>query len=226
MQCNKLLVCDDHPPIRTAVTRIAREINKNIEIFEAGDATEAKALLERHPDVDLMLLDIYMPGLSGLELLSELKVKYPLLPVVVLSSDETRATVIAALERGASGYICKASPTELLVKFLEYALTGSIALPIAIIQGPHAGPNLNTAVQGGDSQWLAEIGLSKRQVDVLDCLLRGMSNKQICAALELAEGTVKTHILAIYRALKVTSRAQAVIEASRHGLPLIGSRAK
>lgn len=224
MRCNTLLICDDHPPIRTAVTQIAREINRDIEIFEAGDAAEAKAVLEQHPDIQLMLLDIYMPGLSGLDLLSELKVRYPVLPVVVLSSDETRATVIAALERGASGYICKASPTDLLVKFLEHALNGNIALPIAVTLGAHAETKSDTAVLPSDSQWLAEIGLSRRQVDVLECLLRGMSNKQICAALGIAEGTVKTHTLAIFRAMRVTSRAQAVIEASRHGLLLVGSR--
>ena len=132
MSCTKLLICDDHPPIRAAVTYIAKELDRNIGIVEAGNASEALQLLERHADIELILLDLHMPGMSGLELLPELKVRFPSLPVVVLSSDDTPATVIDALERGATGYICKSSPTDLLAKFLEHALKGNIVLPTTV----------------------------------------------------------------------------------------------
>ena len=222
MSCAKLLICDDHPPIRAAVTYIARELNKDINILEAGNGAEALALLKRHPDVELILLDLYMPGMSGLDLLTELKLAFPSLPVVVLSSDETRATVIDALERGATGYICKSSPTDLLAKFLEHALSGNIALPTAIVNEPNAEPANDAEHPPAARQEPAEIGLSRRQMDVLACLLRGMSNKQICRELGLAEGTVKSHTVAVFRALNVVSRAQAVIEASRRGFQVGG----
>ena len=224
MRCAKLLICDDHPPIRAAVTYIAKELNQDIEVVEAGSAAEALALLERHPDIELVLLDLHMPGGSGLDLLSELKLRFASLPVVVLSSDESRATVIDALDRGATGYICKSSPTDLLAKFLEHALDGHITLPTAVLNGQKARPASGTEPPAAATQGAAGIGLSPRQTDVLSCLLRGMSNKQIGRELDLAEGTVKSHIFAIFRALDVSSRAQAVIEAGRRGLAVGGKR--
>ena len=221
--CTKLLICDDHPPIRAAVAYIARELNKDIVIVEAGSAAEALDLLEAHPDIELMLLDLHMPGMSGLDLLRELKRRFASLPVVVLSSDETRATVIDALERGASGYICKSSPTDLLAKFLQHALAGGITLPNAIFNDARGAAASAAGSLADANQGMAAAGLSPRQLDVLACLLRGMSNKEIGRELELAEGTVKSHIFAIFRALDVSSRAQAVIEASRRGIQ-VGDR--
>jgi two-component system, NarL family, nitrate/nitrite response regulator NarL len=230
MTCAKLLLCDDHPPIRAVMALLAKEINKQIGIVEAGNAAQALAMLETHPDIDLVLLDLHMPGMSGLDLLAELKVKHPSLPVVVLSSDETRASVVAALERGATGYICKSSPMDLLAKFLEHALDGNITLPTTIVPAPSVeqaqapAPNVEPAQAPVPSQTAkrqpVDLGLTPRQMDVLGCLLRGMSGKQICRELGIAEGTEKSHTVAVFRALNVTNRAQAVIEASRRGVPI------
>jgi DNA-binding NarL/FixJ family response regulator len=224
MVCARLLICDDHPPIRMAVGHIARELSPGIDILEAGDGAEALALLEQHSDIELILLDLHMPGMSGFDLLSELKHRAPSLPVVVLSSDDTRAAVIDALEHGATGYICKSSPTDLLTKFLEHALNGNVALPTSIASAAVAQPGRDAGPAPAAIRTLADLGLPPRQTEVLGCLLRGMSNKQICRELNLAEGTVKNHAIAVFRALNVSSRAQAVIEASRRGLPIASWR--
>jgi len=218
----KLLICDDHPPIRTAVTYVAREISRDVQIIEAGDAREALAMMEQNDDVDLILLDLYMPGMSGLDLLSELKQKYPTIPVVVLSSDETRSAVVDALQRGATGYICKSSSTELLARFLEHALSGRVTLPATVVYGPGAETGADGSPSAASRGPSPDLGLTPRQKDVLGCLLRGMSTKQICRELGLSEGTVKSHTVAIFRALNVTSRAQVVIEASRRGVTIGG----
>jgi DNA-binding NarL/FixJ family response regulator len=130
--------------------------------------------------------------------------------------------VVDALQRGATGYICKSSSTELLAKFLEHALSGRVTLPAAVVYGPGAeagaDPSPSTAGRGASP----DLGLTPRQTDVLGCLLRGMSTKQICRELGLSEGTVKSHTVAIFRALNVTSRAQVVIEASRRGVTIGG----
>src|SRR5260370_14451096 len=122
------------------VNYVCREISKDIKMVEARGAVEVLPLVEQNPDIDLILLDLHMPGMSGLDLLSDLKLKSPVTPVVVLSSDEARSTVVDALQRGATGYICKSSPTDLLAKFLEHALNGMVALPTAIVYGQKVEP--------------------------------------------------------------------------------------
>ena len=222
----KILVVDDHALIRTALRGVLGELGRDITVLEAGDCRGAFALIEEQPDLDLVLLDLNLPGVHGLAALEELRTRHPALPVVVLSSANDRASVAQALDHGAMGYIPKLSSNEVLISALRLVLSGGIYIPPEILArwepSPAADARTAAAIGRGSQarKTPADVGLSERQAQVLRLLLEGKSNKIICRELDLAESTVKNHVTLILKALNVTSRTQAVIAAARMGLVL------
>ena len=220
----KILVVDDHALIRTALRGVLGELDRDVTMLEAGDCRSAFDLIETHPDLDLVLLDLSLPGMHGLAALEEVRTRHPALPVVVLSSANDRASVTQALDQGAMGYIPKLSTNEVLVSALRLVLSGGIYIPPEILArwAPPLAPDEETvAARGGPRPRVpADLGLSERQAQVLRLLLQGRSNKLICRDLDLAESTVKNHVTLILKALNVTTRTQAVIAAARMGLVL------
>jgi DNA-binding NarL/FixJ family response regulator len=219
----KILVVDDHALIRTALRGVLGELGRDITVLEASDCRGAFGLIEAQPDLDLVLLDLNLPGVHGLAALEELRTRHPALPVVVLSSANDRASVMQALDRGAMGYIPKLSSNEVLISALRLVLSGGIYIPPEILARweptPAADPQAAASGRGSPPQKTpADMGLSGRQAQVLRLLLEGKSNKIICRELDLAESTVKNHVTLIMKALNVTSRTQAVIAAARIGL--------
>ncbi|MET0311482.1 MAG: response regulator transcription factor [Burkholderiaceae bacterium] len=204
-----LLICDDHPPIRTALRLLAREAAGGCDVTEAGGARELIHALESRRPYDLLTLDMQLPGPSGLELLGQVKSLRPELPVMMLSADESPASVSAALAAGASSYLFKSCSESVLFEALKAAAQSRVTLPESFAGVRHA----QAAAQD-------TLGVSTRQREVLHCLLRGMSAKQIARALDISEGTVKSHTVAVFRALGVSSRTQAVVEAHRRGITL------
>jgi len=205
----RLLICDDHPAIRTALKLLAREAAPGgCETTECASAEELLALLAAGGAYDFLTLDLQLPGRSGLDVLAEVKQLRPELPVMVLSADESPDRVTAALQAGATSYLFK-SASELVLRN---------ALRAAAAQQPVLPGGFGSASQG-PGKGLDELGLSARQREVLQCLLRGMSAKQIARALGISDGTVKSHTVAVFRALNVSSRAQVVLEAHRRGIP-------
>jgi len=220
----KILVVDDHALIRTALRGVLGQLDRDVTILEASDCRSAFELIERQPDLDLVLLDLSLPGTHGLTALKELRANHPALPVVVLSSANDRASVTQALDQGAMGYIPKLSSNEVLISALRLVLSGGIYIPPEILARwefpPAVTPQAAAASGRGKppQKNLADMGLSERQEQVLRLLLEGKSNKLICRELDLAESTVKNHVTLILKALNVTSRTQAVIAAARMGL--------
>jgi DNA-binding NarL/FixJ family response regulator len=223
----KVLVVDDHALIRTALRGVLGQLDGGLTMLEASDCRSAFDLIEAQPDLDLVLLDLNLPGKHGLAALEELRARHPALPVVVLSSANDRASVMQALDLGAMGYIPKLSSNEVLISALRLVLSGGIYIPPEILARsgylPPAGPATAAAPSmqpGPPARVAADLRLSERETRVLKLLLEGKSNKLICRELDLAESTVKNHVTQILRALNVTSRTQAVIAAAQMGLVL------
>ncbi len=206
----KILVADDHPLIREAFRHLLGDLYPGLTVLEAGDCDGACGLIEQHPDLDLVLLDLRLPGAGGLATLEKLRNNHPALPVVVVSALEDPATVRGALARGAMGFIPKSSSNDVMMSALRLVLSGGRYLPPEILSGDGATPVPPSS--------LDEVHLTDRQREVLALMLQGKSNKHICRELGLAEATVKIHVTAILRALKVTSRAQAIVAINHLGL--------
>ena len=215
----KILVVDDHPLILEALKQVLRDLSPDIEVLEARDATQAIEQTRAHPDTTLVLLDLTLPRTHGLELLGELRSVAPDVPVVVLSATEDRETVLRAINDGAMGFIPKTAKTEVLIAALRLVFSGGVYLPPSVFAGPANAVSEPRPVSPGPRS-PREAGLTERQAQVLALLVQGKSNKLICRALDLAEGTVKIHVTAILRALHVSNRTEALVAVSRMGLRL------
>jgi DNA-binding NarL/FixJ family response regulator len=214
----KLLVVDDHPLMREAVQGVVTRLEPGAIVFAVADSERGFAIADAEPDLDLVLLDLNIPGLAGIPALKAWRRRYPEVPVVVLSSADDRPTVLAAIAAGAAGFIPKSSPNAVLLNALRLVLAGGKYLPPEAL-APVSGPGARAARVGTERALSLEtLGLTDRQAQVLKLLAAGKSNKLICRELDLAERTVKAHISAVFRALGVTTRTQAAVAAAKLGL--------
>ena len=219
----KILVVDDHPLILEALHHVLRALDGGATIHDARTAEDGRRLLAEHPDARLLILDLSLPGADGFSLLHELRNAYPSIPVVVLSASDQREDIMHAIDLGAMGYIPKSSSNLVMLQALRLVLSGGVYLPSVALAMRDASSGEPLRVAEGARTTPRELGLTARQAQVLALILQGKPNKVICRELGLAEGTVKIHVAAILRALNVSTRTQAVIEASRLGLQLEGA---
>jgi DNA-binding NarL/FixJ family response regulator len=216
----KFLVVDDHALIRDAMRGVLKELQADAAVLEAASARQAMDLIPRHPELALILLDLKLPDRDGIEMLGELRERYPAISVVMLSAFNDRENVLNALDNGALGFIPKTDSREVLLGALRLVLAGGTYIPPEILARE---PAVTTAPGKPASEKRpspTELGLTERQVDVLALMMQGKSNKLICRALDLAEPTVKNHVSAILKTLDVTNRTEAVLAVASLGWEL------
>jgi len=217
----KVLVVDDHALIREALRGVLRELKEDATVLEASHCRQAMRLVDEHSDLGLILLDLNLPDRNGFDVLAELRERYPGISTVVLSAFNDRDNVTRALDLGALGFIPKSSTREVMLSALRLVFSGGIYIPPDILVRRETAPSPSNT-SGTEPRPLSprDLGLTDRQVDVLALMMQGKSNKAICRTLDLAEPTVKNHVTAILKALKVTNRTEAVIAVGALGWDL------
>jgi DNA-binding NarL/FixJ family response regulator len=206
----RVLLADDHEMVRVAMRYALGGIADSIDWLEASDASQAQAILEREPTLDLALLDINMPGSSGVEWIRAMRRAYPALPLLVMSATEDTQMVRALIDLGVAGFIPKSDSSAVILQAVRLVLAGGTYAPLRLLaQGPGS---ITTALRP-PATIPTVTGLTGRQREVLALLARGLPNKLIARELGLSESTVKVHLLAIYRVLSVRNRTEAVVAA-------------
>lgn len=214
----KILVIDDHALIREALRGILKELSRDAVLFDASSSGQAMQIVADHSDIGLILLDLSLPDRDGFEVLADLREQYPVVPVVVLSALQDRSVVLKALDWGASGYIPKSAKREVMISALKLVFAGGIYIPPEVLAREELSSSAPApSVDERPKLSPADLGLTERQVDVLALMMQGKNNKLICRTLNLAEPTVKNHVTAILKALKVSNRTEAVIAANQLG---------
>ncbi|ANQ86596.1 response regulator transcription factor [Azoarcus olearius] len=206
----KILIVEDHALVREAMAQTLSRLEPGIDCVEAKGADDALAKLEGAADWDLAIIDLMLPDMNGFSLLAVLAKRFPDIPAIVVSAMDDEASVRRAIKGGASGFVSKASSGDTLLQAVRVVLDGGVCTPEAATQ---SGRRSAAPVS-------ERFGLTAAQTRVLELLAQGKTNREIADLLGLSEGTVKVHMSAIFRALGVSNRAQALVVIARHGARL------
>lgn len=207
----KILVADDHELFRDGIGLSLMSLDPDVQTEMVTDYDSLFTALNQGKIFDLILTDLAMPGMKWTDALARLRKEKPQVPVVVLSAVHDRDSVLQAIELGASGFVPKTSSARVILSAIQLVMAGGTYLPPDLLQAAPEEDHSTTEIA-------AEIGLTPRQMDVLEHICQGKSNKVIARDLDLTEGTVKLHVTAILKALNVQNRTEAVIEATKQGL--------
>lgn len=202
---SKFIVADDHPLFRNAIAQVLQTMGSEQEVVEAQDMASLQIKLSDHPDTDLVLLDLHMPGAHGFSALAYVQGNCGKMPVLVVSANEKTDIIQRAVEFGAKGFLPKSSGVTTILEAIQTVLQGDIWLPAQTGSGC-------LPLSQSEQQLMAGIAsLTPQQYLVLTMLAEGLLNKQIAYELDVTEATIKAHMTAIFRKLGVRSRTQAVL---------------
>ena len=211
------VIADDHPLFRGALKQALTGMGESSRILEAGDFDGVKALIAGSVEIDLVLLDLTMPGASGLSGLVALRGIDSAVPIIVVSAHDDPVTIRRALELGASGFISKSASMEEIRRAVQTVLDGGVITPEGVDLGEEGDAEISDLIGRLQS-------LTPQQTRVLGMLAEGLLNKQIAYELGVSEATIKAHVSAVLQKLGVDSRTQAVIRLSKIAAdPLAGA---
>jgi DNA-binding NarL/FixJ family response regulator len=205
-----IIIADDHPLFRGALRQALSGMEGNPDIVEAEDFDSARRAAAKHPDADLMLLDLAMPGTSGLAGLVMMRAEHQNIPVAVISASDDSVTIRRALELGASAFISKSSGIDEIRTAIDMVLEGGFWTPPGFDASAEHDPEIATLITRIKT-------LTPQQTRVLGMIGEGLLNKQIAYELGVSEATIKAHVSAILLKLNVDSRTQAVIQMGKIG---------
>lgn len=202
----KILIADDHALFRKGLIHLIEVMDQDVTVLEANSIEEISEILTGTPDMDLILLDLMMPGVQGLGGLEQLRNTWPEIPVIVISAREDVQTIRDALARGAMGFIPKSSAANVTAAAIRLVLSGAVYVPPTLLteESTQAAPPPAAARPS-----FADFGLTARQVEIMQLISRGKSNSEIASVLDLTVGTVKMHVYRIFKVLEVANRTSA-----------------
>lgn len=212
----QLLLADDHALFRDGFSLLLKQLEPDVCVIEVGCFADALAYASSGLDIDIALLDLNMPGMEGASGVIRFREQASDVPVVVISSSEDGADIKHLLDAGAAGYIPKSSSSQVMLVALHLVLAGGVYVPVNVLRDSASPALISPRSSDGISR--GGVQLTDRQLDVLCLILRGKPNKVIARELRLSEGTIKSHLASIYRALNAVNRTEAAMAAQRLGL--------
>ena len=217
----QVLLADDHALFRDGMRYVLQQLSDEMDIICAGNFSETLRLAESNPALDLALLDLDMPGSNGVGSIRIFNQNFPGIPLVVISGSDQRTDIECVMEYGAMGFISKMSSSKVMVSALRVVLAGGVYLPPQLGSQTEPVDTLSEPTMPDTERFSASAnnyGLTKRQLEVLQYLSDGFSNKEMALKMNLAEGTIKVHVAGVFQVLQVSSRLDAVRKAQNLGL--------
>ena len=211
----KLILADDHTLFRNGLALLLKAHCAPCEIWEGDGLDAALAEAQAHPDAEVALLDLNMPGMDGMQGIHRFKALLPELPLIILTGADAPQQIQEVLAAGASGFIPKSSTPAVMLSAIQLVLSGGTYVPPQVLSG---GPASAPSRAPSNVRERAQTQLTERQMQVLRLLAAGNPNKTICRELDIEEGTVKAHIATIFRVLDVANRTEAASVARETGL--------
>lgn len=216
----KYLIVDDHALVAGALTLLLEDRDPKADVHTAATADAALELVDREGDADLLILDLSLPGVTGTELMEEIVRRQPMLKILVVSGLADQESIMRVLQLGAAGFVPKSLDTELLSSAIDFVLKGGVYIPSKLLTESQKDGFFTRTAARLKTPEAAPPHLTDRQLDVLAQLAKGAPIKRICRELDLSEGTVKTHVAAIYRSFGASNRTEALIAARRAGFDI------